>query len=494
MLEQPENYNNKKKDRTELIKKMSVPKGCNIRTAMQAISQGEIGTTFVIDEKTGKFEGLIMDGDIRRSLLKGHGLESSISVVDCSYSKIASTSMDIQMIEKMISEKVRLVPILNDQGCLVDIYYRDRRTKIAVAEPVLDEKELEYVTECVLSGWISSGGVFSSRFEKSVAKHCNAKHGIACSSGTSALHLVLLSAGLGSGDEVIVPTLSFIATANAVSHAGAKPIFVDSEVETWNIDPSRIVRAITPKTRAIIPVHLYGQPADMDIIKEIAKKHSLYVFEDAAEAQGAKYKGAVVGSLADAGIFSFYGNKIITTGEGGMIVTNDDKIAERARMFRDHGMSKKRRYWHSIMGYNYRMTNLQAALGVAQMEKIDLIIHKKKEIAKWYSESLKDVPGIVQPPKMDWSENVCWLYTILINKDEFGVDVESVTQKLEESGVDTRPVFPPIHKQPIYNTGQVLPVSEKLSSVGISLPSAPNLQKDKIKDITEIIKSCAVHE
>ena len=475
----------------EAIKKMSIPKGCSIRMAMQAISYGEMGAAFVVDEKTSTFDTLITDGDVRRALLQGHGLESNISVVKCAHSQTATDSMGIHLVEKMLSEKVRLVPILDDQGCVVDIYFRDRRASISVTEPLFDEKELEYVTECILSGWVSSGGDFTKRFEKLMADYCNAKHGIACSSGTTALHLVLLVAGIGTGDEVIIPSLSFIATANAVTYTGAKPVFVDSENETWNIDPSQIEQVITPKTKAIIPVHLYGQPADMDPILEISKKHDLYVFEDVAEAHGAKYKGEIVGTLGDAGVFSFYGNKIITTGEGGMILTNDDQLASQSRLLRDHGMSKERRYWHTALGYNYRMTNLQASLGVAQMEKIGSILQKKKEIAQYYLESLKDLPGIVHPPDMIWSDNVHWLYTILVNKDEFGVDVEIVANSLKEAGIETRPVFPPIHTQPIYNTGQNLPVSENISKIGVSLPSAPNLKKDKIKNISKIIKDCA---
>jgi len=475
----------------EEIKKMTIPNGCNIRMAMQAISQGEMGAAFVVDEKTATFNNLITDGDIRRALLQGHGLESNISVVNGSHSQTALDSMDIQLVDEMLSEKVRLVPILDDRGCVVDIYYRDRRARIPVTEPVFDEKELEYVTECILSGWVSSGGKFTKLFEEIMADYCNAKHGIACSSGTTALHSVMLVAGIGTGDEVIVPSLSFIATANAVTYTGAKPVFVDSENETWNIDPSQIEQVITPKTKAIIPVHLYGQPADMDPILEIARKNKLYVFEDAAEAHGAKYKGKTVGALGDAGVFSFFGNKIITTGEGGMIVTNDDKIAEQSRFLRDHGMSKERRYWHTTLGYNYRMTNLQASLGVAQMEKIDSILQKKKEIAECYSESLKGIPGIIHPPKVDWSDNVYWLYSILINKEKFGTGVERVVKSLGEAGIDTRPVFPPIHTQPIYKTGQCLPVSERISKIGVSLPSAPNLKKEKIKIISEVIKTCA---
>jgi len=475
---------------TKRIKKMSIPKGCSIRRAMQAINRGEMGVAFVIDENTSTFDNLITDGDIRRALLQGHGLESNISVVKGSHSQTASDSMDIQSVDKILNEKIRLIPILNDQGCVVDIYYRDSRARISVTEPVFDEKELEYVTECILSGWISSGGEFTIRFEKMMANYCKAKHAIACSSGTTALHLVLLAKGIGPGDEVIVPSLSFIATANVVTYSGAKPVFVDSENETWNIDPSQIEEKITPKTKAIIPVHLYGQPANMDPILEIALKYNLYVFEDAAEAHGAEYKGKTVGTLGDAGVLSFFGNKIITTGEGGMILTNDDNMAEQSRLLRDHGMSKVRKYWHTALGYNYRMTNLQASLGVAQMEKIGSILQKKKKLADYYSELLKHLPGIVLPPDVSWSDNVYWLYTILIKKDEFGADTQKVTKSLEKAGIDTRPIFPPIHTQPIYNTGQYLPVSENISKIGISLPSAPNLKKNQIKKISQIIRDC----
>jgi len=297
-----------------------------------------------------------------------------------------------------------------------------------------------------------------------------------------------LAHNIGPGDEVIVPSLSFIATANAVTYTGATPVFVDSQRSTWNIDPDLISAAITSKTKAIMPVHLYGHPADMDSINKIAKAHNLIVIEDAAEAQGAKYKKQMVGSLADVAVFSYFGNKIITTGEGGMIVTDDAQIAEKCRILRDHGMSKDRRYWHEVVGYNYRLTNMQAALGVAQMGKIDRIISRKKEIAQEYRKHLGGLPYVVLPANMDWADSVYWLYTILIDDDLPGVCVEKLIQALKQQGIDSRPIFPPMHKQPIYETDLTLPICESISRRGVSLPSAPDIHDDDIANICDVIK------
>jgi len=330
-----------------------------------------------------------------------------------------------------------------------------------------------------------------AEFEEQMANFCNTKYAVSCCNGTAALHLALLACNIGPGDEVIIPTLTFIATANAVSYTGAKPVFVDVDSETWNIDPLQIEHAITSNTKAIIPVHLYGHPADMDPIIDLAKKYNLYVIEDAAEAHGAKYKGNNVGTFGDAGTFSFYGNKIVTTGEGGMVVTNDDKVDEKIRLLRDHGMLKSRRYWHSELGYNYRMTNLQAAIGVAQMDKIRSIISKKKKIAHSYSENLKGIKGVILPPEMPWANNVFWLYTILVDEEVSGVSVKEIEHDCKEQGIDTRPFFPPLHTQPIYKTGQKLPVSEKISSRGISLPSAPVLRTTEIERVCYVIRRLA---
>jgi perosamine synthetase len=278
---------------------------------------------------------------------------------------------------------------------------------------------------------------------------------------------------------VIVPSLTFIATANAVTYTGARPIFVDVDPRTWNIDPNLAEAAVTPRTKAIIPVHLYGQPADMDPINELGRRRNLTVIEDAAEAHGAEYHGRRVGSLGDIGVFSFYGNKIITTGEGGMVVTDREDIASKARALRDHGMDPNRRYWHTLLGFNYRMTNLQAAVGVAQMERINEIIAHKLDMASAYRRLLSGALGVTLPAEVEGLRNVYWLFTLLLCPTVFG-NRDSIVFRLNPKGIETRPVFPPVHTQPIYSTGQHLPVAESISRTGISLPSSVGITGDDV--------------
>lgn len=470
------------------IEKLSIGPESTIRQAMQAIGNGELGVTFIVDE-TGALKSLLTDGDVRRALLAGFGLQSSVSVIKTNTPVVVKSEHAVEDAFRKFNDKIRVIPVLDTDGKIVDVHFRDKRTHIAVTNPLFDEDEIELLNECIVSGWVSSGGPFVTKFENMMAEYCGTKYAISCSSATSGLHLALLAHDIGPGDEVLVPSLTFIATANAVSYTGATPVFIDSEINTWNIDPDLISDAITPKTKAIIPVHLYGHPADMDPINDIAKKHNLFVVEDAAEAQGAKYKNKMVGSLADVAVFSFFGNKIITTGEGGMIVTDNPNIAEKCRILRDHGMSKERRYWHEVIGYNYRMTNMQAALGVAQMGKIDKIILRKKEIAEKYQSHLENVPGITLPSNTNWVENVYWLYTILIDINISGCDIDKLISELKRQGIDSRPVFPPVHKQPVYDSGLILPVSEQISYHGISLPSAPEIRNEDIENICRVIKA-----
>ncbi len=361
---------------------------------------------------------------------------------------------------------------------------------IPVAEPWIGEKERQYVLDCIDSGWVSSIGEYILKFEKSFSEYCGAEYGISCSNGTTALHLALVAMGIGHGDEVIVPTLTFIATANAVTYTGAKPVFVDSESRTWTIDPKKIEENITSKTKAIIPVHLYGHPCDMDPIMDIAREHGLYVIEDAAEAHGAEYKGEKVGSIGEMGCFSFYGNKIITTGEGGMITTNNKEIAEKITMLRDHAMSKDKRYWHDYIGYNYRITNLQAALGLAQLEKIGKILEIKRKNANIYSSLLQGVTGITLPPEEKWAKNVYWMYSVLI-EDDYGISRDDLMKKLNEEGIDSRPFFYPMHIMPPYRNAGNFPVAEVLSKKGINLPSSAKLNITEIEKICEIIRKQA---
>ena len=361
---------------------------------------------------------------------------------------------------------------------------------IPIAEPFLGEEELNNVIEALKSGWISSKGAFIEEFERDFSNYCDRKYGVATSNGTVALHLALKALGIGKGDEVIVPDLTFVAVANTVTYCNAKPVFVDSHPDYWCIDPQKIEEKITTRTKAIVPAHLYGHPCDMDPIIKIAEDHNLFIVEDAAEAHGAKYKGKKVGSFGDISCFSFYGNKIITTGEGGMCLTNNEDLVEKMRILRDHGMNPDKRYWYDIIGFNYRMTNLQAAVGVAQLEKLSEFVEKKRQIARWYSEGLKELEEeelITGHPEMEWAKCVYWMYCILI-EDKFGMSRDNLMRKLKEEEIDTRPFFYPVHVMPPYKNNGKFPVAEEISRKGINLPSGVNLTKEMIERVVNTIK------
>jgi perosamine synthetase len=456
----------------EQIAAMSVPADSTLRQAMRAIERGALGVAFLIDPATGRFQGLLTDGDVRRALLDGLGLQSPVQDVPHPAAKVARVGMSLTEVAALFSEPVRVVPLLDGENRVADIAVFDQRVHLPIAAPTLGERELQYVSECILSGWISSAGPFVKRFEQMCAAFAGTRHAVSTSSGTTALHLALLALGIGPGDEVIVPTLTFVASANTVRYTGATPVLVDSERSTWTLDPAAVEAAITPRTKAIMVVHLYGHPADMDPILALARRHELAVIEDAAEAHGAEYRGKRVGGIGDIGVFSFYGNKIVTTGEGGMVMTNRDDLAASVQLLRDHGMSPERRYWHEVLGYNYRLTNLQAAVGVAQMEKIEDIIASKRSIARAYAQGLRDVPGVELPPEAPWAGNVFWLYSILLDPPRFGCTRDVFMEEMRDRGIDTRPLFPPVHTQPIYATGQSLPVAEDLAARGVSLPSS----------------------
>jgi len=363
------------------------------------------------------------------------------------------------------------------------------RFKIPVAEPDIGEEELENVVEAVRSGWISGKGKFVEEFEKRFAEYCGVKYGVATNSGTTALHLALVALGIGPGDEVIVPDLTFAATINAVIYTGARPVLVDVHPNYWCIDPGKIKEAITPKTKAIILVHLYGHPCDMDPIIELAERYGLFVVEDAAEAHGAEYKGRKVGSFGHVSCFSFYGNKIITTGEGGMCLTNDEELAEKMKLLRGHGMKEEKRYWHNVVGFSYYMTNLQAAIGVAQLKRIGSFIEKKRRIAKLYAEELSAVDGVTLHPEMPWAKCVYWLYSILVDRARTGVSRDELMSYLEKEGIETRPFFYPLHEMPPYKrfTAGSFPVTVMLSERGLNLPSSIKLTEEEIVYVTRVI-------
>ncbi len=362
--------------------------------------------------------------------------------------------------------------------------------RIPIAAPSIGNRELELVTEVVKSGMISSKGKFVNEFETGFAKYTGVENGVAVSNGTVALHLALTALGIGLDDEVIIPDLTFASVANAVIYTGAKPVFADSNAAYWCIDPSEIEKRITNRTKAIILVHLYGHPCDMKEIMKIANENDLYVIEDCAEAHGAEYMSQKAGSFGDISCFSFYGNKIITTGEGGICLTNHDELSEKMKILRDHGMSTKKRYWHEVIGFNYRMTNLQAAIGVAQLERITEFISRKRDIAHAYTSALKGTKGLTLHPEMAWAKNVYWMYSILVDQKEFGMSREELMSKLAEKGIETRPFFYPIHEMPPYikyTSGESFHVSSEISSVGVNLPSGNCLSNLEIEEVCKLI-------
>ncbi len=383
------------------------------------------------------------------------------------------------------------------QECLAEagFKYRADNAFIPVCEPTLEGNELKYITQAVKTNWISSAGEFINKFETKFAEYCGVKYGVSCSNGTTALHLAIEAMGIDQGDEVITPTFSMAASANAILYAGAKPVFVDSELDTWNIDVNKIEEKITPKTKAIMVVHTYGHPVDMDKVNKIAKKRGLSVIEDAAEAHGAEYKGRKVGSLGDIACFSFYANKIITTGEGGMVVTNNEQWAERARKLRNHFFGEPR-FLHQEVGYNYRLTNMQAAIGLAQLERIEELVEARRHNAYLYGYLLKKVPGITLPPERSWAKNVYWMYGLLIDEKKFGMSMKQLMAELKKKGIDTRTFFIGMHKQPAYYDKKEVhfpdktecPVAEILEKDGLYLPSSSHLAVEQIEYITDIIK------
>lgn len=364
------------------------------------------------------------------------------------------------------------------------------RKFIPVAAPFFKGNEKKYVADCMDSTWISSKGKYITLFEEKFARFCNVEHAITVMNGTVALHLALLALGIGEDDEVILPTFTYVATANCVKYTGATPVFVDSEAQTWNIDPQKIEEAITPKTKAIIAVHIYGHPADMDVIMEIAKRHDLYVIEDAAEAHGAQVHGRRVGSFGDIAAFSFFGNKIITTGEGGMVVTNNEELALKMRQLKGQGVDPERRYWFPMIGYNYRMTNIQAAIGLAQLEEADWHLAQRRRVADTYSKLIGGINGFSLQPELPGYKNSFWMTSLVM--DESLPPREWIMDQLTLNGIETRPFFHPMHVLPMYADlckGHKFPVASRISKQGINLPTSANLTEDDIKFVCENLKS-----
>ena len=349
-------------------------------------------------------------------------------------------------------------------------------SRIPVASVDLSGNEEAYAVDAIRSTWISSTGAYLNRFEREFAEYCNTATSLTVCNGTVALHLALMGLDVRPGDEVLVPSLTYVATANAVRYVGAEPVFVDVDPDTWCIDPDKLEAAITRRTRGIIPVHLLGHPADMDRINRVADVHGLWVIEDAAEALGAKYKGQPVGSLSHAATFSFFGNKVITSGEGGAITLSDERLATRLRALRGQGMDPNRRYYFPITGYNFRLTNLACAILCAQMERKETILAQRRTLCERYNQMLRSIPGIGLQPVAPWAEISPWMYSCTIDPDEFGGSRDELMASLAERNIETRPMFISLHTLPPFREesrkrNEHLPVTDRLSESGIILPT-----------------------
>ena len=465
----------------------TIQKGSSLRSALQFMNDGSQRVCFILEGK--RLVGVLTDGDIRRALLKGVTIECAVEdAMTTDYFSMPYFS-SIQEIQKKLND-YEYIPIVDKFGDLIDISTRSKINDVPLIEPSLNGNEASYVSDCIRTGWVSSQGKYIREFEENFSKYTGSKYSLAVSNGTVALHLALLACGIKSDDEVIAPNLTFAAPINAILYAGATPVLVDVDLISKNIGIEAIESAITKKTKAIIVVHLYGYPAKIQEIVELARKHNLYVIEDCAEALGTLYRGKHVGIFGDVGCFSFYGNKTITTGEGGMLITNNEVLINKASLLRDHGMDKKRRYWHLEVGYNYRMTNLQAALGVAQMERVRHFVNRKREIAKKYQEFLDGRDDVIHPLDSLESVNSYWLYTIML-KDFSRGKRDQLLEELSMHGIESRPVFYPADMMPIYkkyanqNLGYLN--SRKISEQGLSLPTGVSMGDESIKRVCEAL-------
>ncbi len=447
----------------------------SLMDCLKKINENTMHTIFIVDDNH-MIQGVLTDGDIRRLQINGRDLAEKVSSPGILNKDFIFGYADqpLEKLHKLTSHRINILPIVSREGKLVDYYEFSTRIKFPIAAPNLSKNELDYLIDAYMSTWISSSGKYLDRLEKDFADFCGVENALTTSSGTTALHLALLALDVGPGDEVIVPDLTFAATINVVLYAGATPVIVDIEPDSWCMSPEAFRAAITPKTKVVIPVHLYGQPADMGSIGNIATEHGIRIVEDCAEAHGASFGNSQVGAIGDIGCYSFYGNKIITTGEGGICVTGDKRLADKMRLLRDHGMSKEKRYWHEDVGYNYRMTNLQAAIGCGQLERIQSILSEREQIRAHYQKELKGCNWLeFQSDSLPNRKNVVWLVSGLLKDCER----DDVISKAKSKGYELRPFFYPLSSMPLYEKYAAEPckVSAYVGRHGISFPTDPSV-------------------
>ena len=454
-----------------------IKEGSTIADALKSSNKEPFGICFFQNEK-GKLAALFTDGDLRRLLIEKGNLNYKIVKSDFKDFQFVIKGTSLKKMIELCNSKIKILPILDDNGFLVDYFiYQNKNSSIQISQPdLLKGNELKYLLDAFNSTWISSSGKYIKQFETSFSDFVDCKYGVSTSNGTVAIQLALTALNIGEGDEVIVPNITFAATINAVLHCGAIPVLAEVEEEFWTIDPESIKNNLTKKTKAIIPVHIYGQICNMDAICQIADQHGIHIVEDCAEAHGGMYSDKKVGSYGVISTFSFFGNKIITTGEGGMCTTNSDFYYQKMLLLRDHGMSPKKKYWHDIVGFNFRMTNLQAAIGCAQLEKIDDILKRNSIIESRYKEILKEQNIQWQSDKDPKRKRVVWIVTGMSNKRDL------IIERGVKHGIDVRRFFYPLCEMDIYkrySKGNYL-ISSKLSEYGFSLPTHNDVDFDKI--------------
>ncbi|WP_373003079.1 DegT/DnrJ/EryC1/StrS family aminotransferase [Hyphomonas sp.] len=438
----------------------------------RALDNGR-GFVFVTDAG-GRLKGFASLAAMRQAFLKGGHLTSQ-------------TLGDVAEPWGSSSVLLGVEPVLNGEGRLIGIDEDVPQPFLPVSEPDLTHREMRYAFDAFLSTWISSTGDYIRRFEQDFADKVGMAHGVATSNGTVSLHLAMATLGIGEGDEVIVPDLTFAASINTVMHVGARPVLVDVDRDTWCMSAEAVERAITPRTRAIMPVHVFGRPAEMTEIAELAKARGLYIIEDCAEAHGAKYDGQPIGSFSDISSFSFFANKIITTGEGGICLTNDADIAARMRMLRDHGMRPERRYWHEEPGFNFRMTNMQAAIGCAQVERMDELLAMRADVNARYVKALSGIPGVSFPPAMDQRvEPVTWFSCAQVPEDKRA----ELIAACKAVNIDLRPFFHGLSSMPAYRKfARKCPNSAWLSRTGVNLPTSRRVDDAMVARIAGVFES-----
>jgi perosamine synthetase len=461
----------------------------SIKAVLQAIDKNSLGILFLVDN-SGYLIGTITDGDIRRALIAGESPECQLTI----NSKIFNHSPHFLFIDseiykfwELFNKGFHCVPILDHNKLIVDFATPRKINNFPIMTPLIGDQEKSNVLDCITSGWISSQGKYIVDFESNFEEYLGGGHAVAVSNGTVALQLALSAIGIQAGDEVILPNYTFGACINAVINVGAIPILVDVSEENWTINVDVIENKITSKTKAIMPVHLFGQPSNMLEINNIALKYHLFVIEDCAEALGSSIQGKIVGLWGDCSCFSFFANKNITTGEGGMVVFKNKDFAEKAKILRDHGMSKSKRYWHEEVGFNYRMTNIQAGIGVAQLSRIESLLKMKKLVFDSYDNFFANEIGFELLPKNDWSKNAYWLYAIVL-RDHGYLLRDKLIKKLNNKGIDARPGFYPLNEMPPFKKYDLdsYPCSKYLSENTICLPSSFDLS---FEDISYIAKT-----